>query len=1157
MTANPPIPAPERRLVRRLVRRPSDEIDRKHQQMLAKFIGPTGMWPLNAPGMPPPGPNFMHAAASLDPNDTQYVRGTAKVPGVYEPGEKLRELYGRALREPGFTLSVETGKGRRADVSFVPGHIWGQHAQAWADAQAGRPIASAQNLRVDGPHPAPVMVIGKMPGQNEMRSYRHLVGPAGEIFNDAIARLHINGSAAWYVTTLVKFGLPETMGSVSLKAGWIHDCMPLLHQELRIVKPKYILCLGADASKSLLGDKYNVSHMAGRVVPFTYPVHMTTDMPEETHTAYVMTVLHPNEVFRSPEKERILNANMGRFATLIRGKSFELEENDLDHRTCVSLEDAEEWVAEVNAEFGRLPAKERLVAWDLEWEGQHPINKGSYVRTIQASWADKRAICFVVSHAGGGCAFRDREGRPAVKRLVALLNNFMRGKRAVGHFLVSDLEWANHIGLDLTRHCRIPLYADAQGRAPWQQMRAGRGWIDTAMLNHALEETAPLGLEMLSLRFTTAPRYDIKLDEWKANYCKEQGIKKEALEGYGNCPNSVLIPYANYDADVTRRIAIDLLPLLDRDYEGNCCWEPFWESMAIQKVILRMHKNGIMVDRARIDHLTRTFIKWKDRQEVKIRTVSGWNAEDNKFNVRSVQHVREYLFGEQLNGKTDDAGNPIRIRPPGAQSLYVTPLLDTSKPPRRWSDVVARGLVAESNPGTGKMVLGILAQENLNFSDEIGMIRDHRFLDQVLKSVLRPPRLKDPIKVKGQKNLVAADPDDMYVETDDGFLEYDAGLAASIDDDGRVRTHMYPTAETGRWKHSRPNLANISKSRDPDYTRMLGGEKKNDKWVGGEYKYKLRSTLMATPGYATIEFDYIGAELYGMALMSGSALMREHCERAMLPDEGYSQGGVIVQGGKFPHPNYYDIHSNVAVMAFRLDCPPTKIGLRDIGKEHFRTLAKNVIFGIAYGRGAKAIALSAKEQGVNVTVEEAQLVINAIFAMYPELVPFFEEARSRATDEKWLCSCYGRRRRFPTVSDFKMEGEFERQAMNFGIQSMVASAVDRGLAYLDDIIERQGLHDDIRPLLQMHDAGLVEARFHMIPHAIKLIKWAMIDMVEIWPTNLAGEPTGKGPFHFGLDFAIGDHWGERYSYEEALELGIPVEYADKPKPPLTEFATKA
>jgi len=550
--------------------------------------------------------------------------------------------------------------------------------------------------------------------------------------------------------------------------------------------------------------------------------------------------------------------------------------------------------------------------------------------------------------------------------------------------------------------------------------------------------------------------------------------------------------------------------------------------------ILRIHQNGITVDLRRIDDLTRKFIKWRAKKEQEIVTWANWTKEP-AFNIRSVQHVKEFLFGEHLNGKKTADGKIIRIRPEGAKSLYLEPLLDTSKPPRRWRDLVEKGQHHDASPGTGKMVLGILAQDNLHKADQINMIRDYRFLDQVLKSVLRVPKV---------------DKDDRWIENDEGILEYDAGLAHSVDDDGKVRTHIYPTAETGRWKHSRPNLANISKSRDPDYRRLLGAtQDANKNWVGGDYTHSLRSVLKASDGFALIEADYKGAELYGMAVMSGSKKMQDHCVRSMLPDKGYNAKGEKEDGGKFPHPNYYDIHSNVACLAFKLSCIPTKKGLESIGKEHFRTLAKNVIFGIAYGRQAKAIALQAKEQGISVTPQEAQKVIDAIFAVYPELPPFFDEAKNRAITQRWLCHCFGRFRRFPFTEDYKLEGEFERQAMNFPIQGMIASCVNRGIAYLADRIEKLGLQDDIRILLQIHDAVLVEARYEYIEYAKQLIQWAFVDMVEIWPTSLAGVPRNDGPYRLSLEFEVSDHWGEKFSYEKAVKVGLDPKYAAKPKLP--------
>lgn len=864
---------------RRRIRLLDQEIKKGHKRVLMATVGKSGLWPLDAPGMPPPGPNFLRAAKLLG-DDTEYVKGTKKVEAIFRPGERLQELYRRALREPGFTMEVKVKEGRYDTVSFVPGHIWGQYASEWQESAIN---PNVEPPRVDGPHPADVMIIGKMPWKDEVKEGRNLIGTSGEILKELVDRMRIKGASKWYVTNICKF-MPPDEGR-KLKAEWLHDCAVLLQQELRIVRPKYILCLGAEASKFLLGETYTVSYMAGRVIPYQIDMRVTDQSDVPPHTCHVMTVLHPVNVASDPAQARILESNFGRFTNLVTTNNTDIEEKGLDHRACYTYEDALEWIHEATYELSKLPKKTRLTAWDLEWQGQHPVNEGSYVRTIQCSWGHKKAITFVLRHMGGKTAFRDRDGKPAIQRLIKALNEFVKCSRPVGHFLVADMEWAEHIGLRLVDHCPIPLY-DKKGKKAWQLMQDGEGWLDTAPMNHAIEETAPLGLEMLTMRYTWAPRYDVELEEWKTAYVKELKLKKASLEGYGDCPDKVLIPYANYDADVTRRIALVLMELLEHDYDGNCCWEPFWETMMVQKAILKINTNGIRVDLKRIDKLTARFITWRAKKEQEILEWANWH-ENPAFNIRSVQHVKEFLFGEALNGKRGESGRIIKIRPEGAKSLYLQPLLDTSKPPRRWSDLVDRGLHMDASPSTNKMVLGILAQDNLNQAEQINMIRDYRFLDQVLKSVLRVPKL---------------DEDDNWMEDDDGNLVYDAGLAHSVDDDGRVRTHIYPTAETGRWKHSRPNLANISKSRDPDYKRLLGATRDpvTKNWVGGDYKYTLRSVLRASKGYALIEADYKGAELYGMAVMAGSKKMQDHCVRSLLDDKGFDEKGKKSSRRKVP-----------------------------------------------------------------------------------------------------------------------------------------------------------------------------------------------------------------------------------------------------------------
>jgi DNA polymerase I-like protein with 3'-5' exonuclease and polymerase domains len=264
-----------------------------------------------------------------------------------------------------------------------------------------------------------------------------------------------------------------------------------------------------------------------------------------------------------------------------------------------------------------------------------------------------------------------------------------------------------------------------------------------------------------------------------------------------------------------------------------------------------------------------------------------------------------------------------------------------------------------------------------------------------------------------------------------------------------------------------------------------------------------------------------------MAIMSGDQNMIEHAVRNQLDEDD---------------PNYYDIHSNVAVLAFQLNVTPTKSALKEAKLEHLRVVAKTVIFGIAYGRGAKAIALEAKMEGIEISEAEAQRVIDTVFEMYPKLRPFFEQCKERATDPRWLCSCFGRFRRFPLTKDEKIQSEFERQAMNYPIQSMIASVVDRAAAYMQDYRDNvDGRSDLFRMLLQIHDALIIEVPYDYVEEVLdEVLPLCMVNTLPIYPTFLDGLPReGDGPYYLGLDKEIHKHWGEDLKGWQVDKLGLP------------------
>ena len=1110
------------------------DADRKFERQ-RKDVEGVGMYPLNAPGMPlPPSVGgFVKMAEYMGDKETVISQKTRKGVKIteFDPSDILKELYAEALRNPNFQCKVSVGPHREKLAQFVPGHIWGQHI-------------SDEGKGVDGPHPARVMVIGKMPWKDEVANQRNMTGESGQMLTDILSELRVRGWGKWYVTNVLKFMPPDH--STRIKSLWLKDCLPLLHQELRIVKPDFILCLGTDASKSLLGPKYTVSYMDGRVEEITFPTAFDSSDPEglREHTAKVMGVVHPAQVMRDPSSRRQLEKGISRFSMLVRGRDLSEGEEDIDHRTIDHSAALLSLLLEVEAdeEF----SKTNVVAVDAEWHGEHPVNAGSYMRTIQFAWLPKCAAGIKLTGPGGVEVFRDGDGNVNVDDAISLLNAFFRGgtygehkfraKRVVGHFFNADLEWLVHYGLDLRKSFSTPLhdlkiedetspylklgFSVGDVVPAWYRSKY-EGGADTGLMVHAIEETAQYKLESLAIRYTMAPRYDAALGAWKTQYCKEKGFSSKDLEGYGECPDDVLLPYGIYDADVTLRLFYQFDVLLDEDYDGNCCREAFWESQVATPAVLEIHQTGVLLNMERVTTLTRAFMGARDEKIEKLRELMKWP----EFNPRSLQHVREFLFGVPLSGKKDADGNPLRLGPSDALRLNLEPLFDTSKPPKAWVDIKAIGKEDEHNPSTGKQALSIIAQEAGDLfllgpdfpsaGDYVNLLRDHRFLDQVLKTVLRPPEM---------------DEDGNFVRDENGDLDYREGLAGHTCDDGRVRTHIYQTLETGRWASARPNLQNISKSRDNDYKRLLGDG----------YKHKLRSMFMAPSGSVFVEADYVGAELFGMAIMSGDSRMIDHAKRNQLGEAD---------------PDFYDIHSNVAKFAFGLDCTPTKSGLVAINSSHLRIVAKSVIFGIAYGRGAKAIAVAAKEQGIDISVGDAQRIIDAIFSMYPGLKPFFAECQARAVRDEipgspggvcyegWLCNCFGRHRRFPEVNrnDRGVRGEFGRQAMNFPIQSMIASVVSRAMGHLYQAREDTGEPDLFRIFLQIHDAILLEVPYANVKYVCEeVLPFAMRDCVPIYPSDLEGNSFSADPYYLGIEAEVMEHWGEPITEERAIDLGLPT-----------------
>ncbi len=132
----------------------------------------------------------------------------------------------------------------------------------------------------EGPIGAPLMFVGEQPGHEEDLQGRPFVGPAGRLFNRALADAEVPRDEA-YVTNAVKHFKFTPSGKRRLHqspdAGDITYYRPFLLREIGLVSPRLLVALGATALRALAGKSLPVMKTRGQTVtgPQDLPVFAT------------------------------------------------------------------------------------------------------------------------------------------------------------------------------------------------------------------------------------------------------------------------------------------------------------------------------------------------------------------------------------------------------------------------------------------------------------------------------------------------------------------------------------------------------------------------------------------------------------------------------------------------------------------------------------------------------------------------------------------------------------------------------------------------------------------------------------------------------------------------------------------------------------------
>ena len=143
----------------------------------------------------------------------------------------------------------------------------------------------------EGSPMAKLVLVGEVPGDQEDLQGRPFVGPAGAVLDRALAEAKLDRREV-YVTNAVKHfkftRTPKRRIHQTPNSAEIEACKPWLFKELELLEPEVLVCLGASASKALLGASFRLLKQRGTFL-------------DSKLASKVLATYHPSAVLRADD----------------------------------------------------------------------------------------------------------------------------------------------------------------------------------------------------------------------------------------------------------------------------------------------------------------------------------------------------------------------------------------------------------------------------------------------------------------------------------------------------------------------------------------------------------------------------------------------------------------------------------------------------------------------------------------------------------------------------------------------------------------------------------------------------------------------------------------------------------------------------------------
>ena len=132
---------------------------------------------------------------------------------------------------------------------------------------------------------AEVLFIGEAPGANEDQQGEPFVGRAGKLLDDMLAMIGLSRKNI-YITNSVKCRPPENRDPLNTEKD---ACRGYLRAQVRLMKPKIIVCLGRISAMELIKPDFKISREHGQFF--------------DRSGTLMMALYHPAALLRDPRKK--------------------------------------------------------------------------------------------------------------------------------------------------------------------------------------------------------------------------------------------------------------------------------------------------------------------------------------------------------------------------------------------------------------------------------------------------------------------------------------------------------------------------------------------------------------------------------------------------------------------------------------------------------------------------------------------------------------------------------------------------------------------------------------------------------------------------------------------------------------------------------------